>query len=212
MKKFLLSLGAAVLLVGAASAQVSYGLKAGVNLSKLKYSASGGGVNASITSDNSTTFYVTGYVDAPFAPNFSFQPGLSLQGKGGAFKSDDESMFDEDLKMNLMYLEIPLNVVYYIPTGVSGSVFLGAGPYAGFAVSGKQKYGSLSEDIDFGSDEDQMKRFDAGANFLAGYRLTNGLLFNVGYGLGLVNTRNAPDGVDGSQKNRVLSFGIGFQF
>lgn len=209
MKKVLLTICAAVLLAGAASAQVSYGLKAGVNLAKLNYSAS----NLTINSDNLTSFHVTGYADAPIAPNFSFQPGLSLQGKGAAFKANEESIFDfdEDAKVNLMYLELPLNFVYYIPTGASGSVFVGAGPYAGVALSGKAKAGSVSEDIEFGSEDGQMKRFDAGANFLLGYRLTNGFLLNAGYGLGLLNTINSGD-FDITQKNGVLSFGVGFQF
>jgi len=106
---------------------------------------------------------------------------------------------------------------------MSGAVFLGAGPYVGFNVSGKTKWdvdvsggewtGSTSgdEDINFGSGDDEMKVIDAGANFLAGYKFGNGLLINAGYGLGLSNLSNSSDS-DNKFSNRVLSFGVGFQF
>ncbi|NGM90763.1 outer membrane beta-barrel protein [Parapusillimonas sp. SGNA-6] len=129
---------------------------------------------------------------------------------------------------NVMSVEIPVNAVYSIPVGPSGSVFLGAGPYAGFAISGKDKWdnkltingeavtddetGKGDEKLKFGSGDDKdMKAFEAGINFLAGFKLANGFLINAGYGLGLTDLN--PEKVDGYKvSNRVLSFGIGFQF
>ncbi|RKE42685.1 porin family protein [Sphingobacterium detergens] len=193
MKRKLLSIAAALCFIAGAKAQTSYGIKAGLNFPKYTFSGDGG----SISSDASTSFYVTGFVDAPIANNFSIQPGLSLQGKGG--KSQGE-------KTDLMYLEIPVNFVYYVPAG-SGNLFLGAGPYAGYALSGKAKANGVSVDIEFG--DNGMKRFDAGLNFLGGYKLSNGFLINGGYGLGLVDLA----GLDGaSLKNRVFSVGVGYQF
>jgi len=115
-----------------------------------------------------------------------------------------------------MSIEVPVNAVYYIPAG-TGNVFIGAGPYIGFNVSGKVKTkgqeGGISIDeknnIKFSGDEKDMNRIDAGANFLLGYKLENGLLINGGYNLGLTNlVPNVTDKIS----NRVLSFGIGFQF
>lgn len=195
MKKILLSLSAAFLLVAGAQAQTSWGAKAGLNFPKLR--ASGDGITES--TDASTNFYVTGYASIPAAANFAIQPGLSLQGKGGKL---------EDVKTNLMYLELPVNAVYYIPTGYTGSVFIGAGPYAGLGLSGKIKGDDISQDIDFGSADDEVKRFDWGFNFLAGYKLSNGLLVNAGYGLGLGNLNNVGSG---KLKNGVFSVGVGFE-
>lgn len=84
-----------------------------------------------------------------------------------------------------MYIEVPVNLVYSIPTGNSGNIFLGAGPYAGFGIHGKAKQGNVSESGSF-SDAD-LKTFDAGLNFLGGYKFINGFLINGGYGLGLTN-------------------------
>ncbi|SKC00076.1 Outer membrane protein beta-barrel domain-containing protein [Sphingobacterium nematocida] len=211
MKKVLLTLGVALLTAVGAQAQVSYGLKAGVNLGKFS------NVPDAVKDyqKNNTSFYVTGFADLPVASQFSIQPGISLQGKGEKFKYDGNNL-DGSSSTNLMSIEIPVNAVYYIPTGSSGSVFLGAGPYVGFNVSGKDKWdgttpiGSASGDSDvkFGSADDETKRVEAGANFMAGYKLSNGFLINAGYGLGLTALNNSGD----SRSNRVLSFGVGFQF
>jgi opacity protein-like surface antigen len=200
MKKILLSLGAAFLLAAGAQAQTSWGLKAGLNFPKITVSGNG----ESESSGTSTNFHVTGYASIPAATNFAIQPGLSLQGKGG--KAD---VLGEDVTTNLMYLEVPVNAVYYIPTGYTGSVFVGAGPYAGLGLSGKVKGGDESMDIEFGSNADEMKRFDWGFNFLLGYKLNNGFLINGGYGLGLGNLSNV-DGI--TSNNRVFSVGIGYEF
>ena len=215
MKKILLSLGAAVLLAAGAQAQTSWGLKAGVNLGK--YS------NAPASSKDyqkmNTSFYVTGYADLPVAPNFSVQPGLSLQGKGDKYSYDGNDL-DGSVTTNVMALEVPVNAVYYIPTGYSGSVFLGAGPYVGYSLSGKHKvkgsagdiFGAEGEyDIDFSGDDKDQKPFDFGLNFMAGYKLSNGFLINAGYGLGLTNLSPSSNS-DNKYSNRVLSFGVGYQF
>jgi len=210
MKKILLSLGAAFLLAAGAHAQVSYGVKAGVNLPKLVAKASGNGVNASVETSAATSFYVSGYANIFAAPNFVIQPGLSVQGKGGKMEIEE----GENATTNIISLDIPVNAVYYIPTGNTGSIFVGAGPYAGFHLSGKEKFMGESEDISFGSGEDEMKRVDFGLNFQLGYKLANGFLINGGYGLGLANLMNVESvaGVNTKLHNRVLSFGVGFEF
>lgn len=207
MKRNLLLLAAVLGFASASYAQTSYGLKAGVTFPKLV--ASGGGL--SYTSDAATAFYLTGYADVPVASNFSFQPGISLQNKGGKFTTDeivDLETGEDNATLNLMYIEVPLNFVYYISAG-SGSVFLGAGPYAAYGASVKAKSGNISETGSF--DEANFKGFDAGLNVLGGYKLANGFLINAGYGLGLTNIAKDMGG-EGSLKNKVFSVGIGFQF
>src|SRR5690606_18165936 len=97
---------------------------------------------------------------------------------------------------------------------------LGAGPYVGFGLSGKNKLNRIGDDGDvssntlskfkFGKDEYQ-KGVDFGANIMAGVKLGGGFLINANYGLGLTNI--AGDKFPSNDvKNRVLSFGIGFEF
>ncbi|WP_156307640.1 porin family protein [Sphingobacterium endophyticum] len=211
MKKLLLSIGAAFLLAAGAQAQTSYGLKAGVNLGKYSNVPEA----SKDFQKNNVSFYVTGFADIPVAPQFSIQPGVSLQGKGSKFEYDGDAG-DGSSTLNVMSIEVPVNAVYYIPAG-SGNVFLGAGPYVGFNISGKNKIkgnvagvgGEGEYDLSFSGDDKDMNLIDAGANFMAGYKFNNGLLINAGYGLGLTNLN--PDSGD-KYSSRVLSFGLGFQF
>jgi len=202
MKKLLLSAEILFGSLGAfAQGGLGYGLRAGVNIPK--YSIGDG------STESNTGFFVTGYLDAPISPNFSIQPGLSLQNKGGKWTPGSS-----EIKESVMSLDIPVNLVAKLPTGASGNFFVGAGPYVGFGLSGKRK-GEVGEgnviidrDLNFGSDaNDDLKRTDFGINFLAGYQLTNGFQINAGYGLGLTNLAPAPGD---KAKNRVWSIGIGF--
>jgi len=208
MKKSLLSLGVLLAAIGGVQAQTEYGLKAGVNLGEYTHSP-GQSVN--------TSFYVTGYADLSVAPNFSIQPGVSLQGKGNKYVAEYGNIANVDATVNVMSIEIPVNAVYYIPTGDAGKVFLGAGPYIGFNVSGKAKFkgssGSLSVDESVnlklsGSNKD-LNVIDAGLNFMGGYKFSNGFLLNAGYNLGLTNIAYKSPKINA---NRVWQFGVGFQF
>jgi len=214
MKKLILALGVAFLSAVGVQAQVGYGIKAGVNLGK--YSNVQENVEDHIKMNPS--FYLTGYADLFVATNVSVQPGISLQGKGDKFSYVEEG-YSEIETRNVISVEIPVNVVYYIPVADVGSVFLGGGPYAGYAISGRYKWtlqtdedsDSLDEKIKFSGADKSMKPFDAGINFLAGFKLANGFLVNAGYNLGLTNL-SPNDAADFKFSNRVLSFGIGFQF
>jgi len=198
MKKSLLLFAAALGFATVSYAQTSYGLKAGVTFPNVKFSQSG----LSVSPSSSTSFYLTGYADVNIASNLSIQPGLSLQGKG--YKISDEG---ETFKQDLMYLEVPVNFVYYVPAG-SGNLFLGAGPYAAYGISSKTFFAGESESGSF--DDAGLNAFDAGLNVLGGYKLANGFLINAGYGIGLTNM--GKDSGDAKAKNRVFSVGIGFQF
>ncbi|WP_343322370.1 outer membrane beta-barrel protein [Sphingobacterium multivorum] len=148
------------------------------------------------------------------------QPGGSLQGKGNKINVKDlaevtgGSLGIEDSKSQLMYIEVPVNFVYSIPTGNSGSVFLGAGPYAGVGIHAKA---TRSNESDSGSFNDAgLKTFDAGLNFLAGFKLTNGFLINGGYGLGLTNiVKGAEDSsarIAFFQLESVISYNLGLKY
>lgn len=204
MKKYLLLLVVSIGFASISFGQTSYGIKAGLNFPKL--TASGGGV--SVNTKASTNFYFTGYVDAGIGTNWSIQPGLSLQGKGGKVNAFfDGNLVDNDGTLSLLYIEVPVNFVHYIPAG-SGKVFLGAGPSLGFGVTSKIKGNHRSESVSF--DDLGLNTFDLGLNFLAGYKLTQGFLINAGYSLGLTNMLKDSDGE--TLKNRVFSVGIGYQF
>lgn len=209
MKKIVLAC-AALLCSSVAMAQVSYGLKAGVNLNKTTYDA----FPADFKQVNQASFFLTGFAEIGLGNNFAIQPGLSIQGKGDKYTKDG----NEAAKWDVMSIEIPVNMMYYIPTGESGSVVLGAGPYLGVNISGKNTinqigaptFGRVGEhDIKFTGSNKTQNLIDAGANLLLGYKLTNGLLINAEYGLGMADLN--PSATD-IFSNRTLRFGLGFQF
>lgn len=77
MKKILLS--SLLLFIGVAvNAQIKYGLKAGVNFANATAKSSG----ISFSPESITSFHITGFADIAINDKFSFQPGLSFQGKG----------------------------------------------------------------------------------------------------------------------------------
>jgi len=206
-------------LVGTLStyAQVSFGIKAGYNNSGVS-----GGDGSEFTKRLSG-FHVGGIADISLAENFSLQPQLLFIIKGAkseAFKGTvggTEIEFPAQ-KLSFNYLELPVNFLYKHEVG-AGSIFVGAGPYVGFGLSGKLKAGDEDADVKFdgkkGSEIDanddaamHLKRIDAGANFLAGYELKNGLLFGVNYSLGLTNLD--PDG--SKSKNNYFGVSVGYLF
>lgn len=205
MKKFMMIL--TVLFAGAfmaAQAQTTgFGLKAGVNFPKYSYS----GDNSTYETSTSTNFYVTGYADVPMGTLFALQPGVSLQGKGGKIEFGNWGTYTQ----NTMWLEIPVNVVAKVPVG-TGNFFIGAGPYAAFGLSGKNKYdsdwGSVEDEFEFGKDG-SLRSFDYGVNFTAGFHLGMGLLIHAGYGLGIADL--APENnTNNKLTNQVFSVGVGF--
>ncbi|WP_316814431.1 porin family protein [Pedobacter heparinus] len=234
MKKLLLSIilvAATFFAVNAQNTMTSkdarFGIKAGVNLSRFN-----------ITTDKDLTeeeqnifdqikdyqksnlgFSVTLYGDFGLANNLALQPAVAFQTKGSKFETDNE-VLDGYAKVNLMYIDVPINLVYSIPASTAGTVQISAGPYIGFAVSGKfkTKVGNEpeeTEDIKFGDrDDDQLSGMDYGANVGLGFRMSNGLAINANYGLGLANilTKSAKESSDSKINNRVLGFTLGYSF
>lgn len=219
MKKLLLSLtiASAALTASAQDSQVRFGVKAGVAFPTVSISE-----KTETDIKMNTSFYVGGTADIPVGETFSIQPGITFLGKG--FKTSDSetesgAKIEGTIKSNVWYIEVPVNVLANFPVG-DGKVFIGAGPYYGYAISGKNKTEgtvtqdgqklkvSTSEDVEFGKDGSH-KRGDFGVNFLGGYQLSNGFNIHAGYGLGLSSISQESDV---KVKNRVLSVGVGFTF
>lgn len=206
-----------------AQAPVKFGIKAGVNLATLTSSQSG---------STNTTSSTTGYHVGAFAEfdlgGISIQPAVLYSTKGGHDESSSSGTSGgtsysfhsvEDVTLN--YVEVPVNILYNIPVTGLGKVFLGGGPYVAIGLSGKdngtatQTIGnstttaSGNSTLTFGSNQGDVKNPDYGVNVLGGVKLESGLMFSVGYGLGMANLSN----VSGSTtKNSVFSASIGFSF
>ena len=143
------------------------------------------------------------------APEFYLQPGILFSTKGCKFN-------ETDVKLNVSYLEIPLNFLYRGELG-NGYVLVGFGPYLGFGLTGKVKDDDgNSIDVEFSNDPGtsgtvNMRRFDAGANVFAGYELSSGIFFQLNTQLGLIGINPETSGSE-TWKNTGFGLSAGYRF
>ena len=160
-----------------------------------------------------------------------FQPGIEFTGKGTKSQSGTEgsaSWFKAT--SNPYYIEIPLTFILKSPTGPV-RFFGGAGPYIAVGIAGKNKtegaifgtgFGS-EKSIEWSNDDPTtlnneegagfgiMKRFDYGVNGTVGIEGKFAVL-SANYGLGLAKLQSGSNSsADNNNKNRVLSFTLGFK-
>jgi Outer membrane protein beta-barrel domain len=118
----------------------------------------------------------------------------------------------------LNYVEVPLNFVFNA-NSPAGKFFAGAGPCFSLGVSGKDKMTpggqTATQDVKFGSgEEDDIKAFEAGVNFLAGYQFKGDFQVAANYNAGLSNLAdNDPqEPVKAKYHNRYFGIRIGYMF
>ncbi len=185
--------------------KVKYIVKGGLTFPKFLYS----GKNDVSTVRSNTEFYVGALASVPVCKTLSVQSGLSLVGKGNRAAYANYVEY-----IDLLYLEVPTNLVTTFDIGSTGSIFVGAGPYLGFGLSGgvrKDNIGGISseEDITFGNSPNMYQGVDFGFNFLLGYQLKNGLGVNGGYNIGITNVYDNPAK---KQKTMNSGFSLGLCF
>lgn len=165
---------------------VTFGVKAGVNLSNVSGDVDGSkakvGFNAGVT------------LDYGFTSDVYLLTGLELTTKGFKIK-------DEDGSANLMYLQLPVHVGYKLSIVEDTKIVFHAGPYVAYGIGGKT--GGVDS---FGKD-----RFDA---FDFGLGLGVGAEFGkigvgLGYDFGLVNIIDAG-GANIKNMNAYLTLGYKF--
>ncbi|RLD37850.1 MAG: hypothetical protein DRI83_03315 [Bacteroidetes bacterium] len=222
MKKLLLFAIAFCFIGGTVFSQISFGPKAGFNLSKYAQNYK--------DSDNEDYLKfrlgpsVGAVMDMPLNDFISFQPSVMFSVKGTAHNltkmSDNHPnhTYDGYDRVSVMYFEIPVNFAGKMELG-PGTAQVFIGPYFAMAFSGRNNYDYTvtkldgtketvkgDENVKFRgkvSEEDQdvegvafyQKPLDMGFDFGIGYQW-NQLLFNFGYAMGLTNLQSDYEGVD----------------
>lgn len=206
MKKMRLTAVVVMLtIVTAVSAQVSLGIKGGVNMSNLVYDDEVDDKNPKIG------FNIGLAADVDFTSNVALQTGLFFNTKG--FKSVNDAI-EAEYTENLMYLQLPLHLAYKVDVTPGTRVVFHAGPYAAYGVGGsrKAKVGNLSGtwDVDkiFGDAAGQYKPFDAGLGLGVGAEM-GVFLIDLGWDMGLVNISNRDNG---NTKNQNAYLSVGYRF
>lgn len=220
MKKILLS---SILLISSTLlfSQTKYGFKFGTNLAKVEIKQEGS--DLAIIPPFNITYHVGGFVESKISRMFSFRPEFLISNKGYKINNseiEDGVTLTTQEKINILYFEVPVNLMANFDAG-SGNFFIGGGPYFGYGFSANDFYtyeftgsgvnekGTDNEKIKFGNNEDEIKPFDIGLNFLTGYGFKSGLFLAYGYSLGLDNLSNSEGEII---KNRVISFSLGYKF
>jgi hypothetical protein len=176
-----------------------FGLKGGVNFANMSFSSSG----YNVSPKSIVGFHFGPVADFKLSESLCFNTGILYSLKGFKMEATDESM---SLKLN--YLEIPLNLAYNFSISETSKFFIQAGPYLGYALSGKSKYGDVSESINF--KKDGMKRFDFGLG--AGLGLELGpIVPSVSYQLGFSNINDGSE-EDAKVKNKVFQISVAYMF
>ena len=209
MKKvFFISLACIAILVNGNAQNTRIGFTAGTAIAN--YVAKVGGETDKAKSTVGITAGIV--VEIPIAKNFSFEPAINFVQKG---TKDEQSSggLTEKVKLSINCIELPLNFIFNA-RGYNGNFFIGAGPSLAFAISGKWKLDdgttTATQSLKFGNgDNDDLKRFDLGANFITGYNFNKGLQFSVNYNAGLSNL--IPGGsTDGKLKSHYFGIKLGY--
>jgi len=189
--------------------KTTFGIRAGVNFQNINGKDA---AENNLENDLTTGFHAGLNAEVPLGTGFYLQPGVLYSIKGAEFNNN--------AKVKLSYIEVPINFVYKPILG-SGNMLLGFGPYAGFGIGGKIKSGGSETDIDFGSSYNAanpatyFNSFDAGGNLLAGYEFANKVSFQLNAQLGLVNINKENEGITADKtrwRNTGFGASLGYRF
>ncbi|NEU10506.1 PorT family protein [Flavihumibacter sp. R14] len=190
-----------------------FGLKTGINVAWQSYQPEND-LRIPVVS-----MHFTGFTEVQVTEKLFVQPGLSLQGKG--LSTDVNGGLDgSEGKVHMLYLEIPINLLYKLKVPDFGMLVLGGGPYAGLGLMGSKFDGS---DNVFRHFEGTMGygNTDYGLNLSAGAELNSRLTLTLQQSIGLKNVAPedylVPAPADGPAtraiiKNRVASLSLGYRF
>ncbi len=207
MKKILFGM-MVLLTINTYAQNIQFGFTGGVSIANYKSKVDGNSESGKAKGG----LMIGVLADIPVGKHFSFQPAVNFVQKG----TKDEQTYagiTAKYSINVNCIEVPLNFLYNT-RGKAGNFFVGAGPSFAVAFSGKGKFtdGTNSEttNLKFGNtDDDNMKSFDLGANFMTGFSMKNGIMFSVNYNAGLNNL--FPHGTDdGTLKSSYFGIKLGY--
>lgn len=230
MKRLIILSFLALCIVFNVSAQIRVGVEAGANFTGMKREFSG----FSASNTNRISYRAGVIADIPIIKEvLSFQPGIFYADRGCEIYADftiaEFSLIQIKQTMNVNYIEVPLNIQYKKGEPGKGKLFVGAGPYVGYAATGKVAttvtansivktiidltgivdFEEGEKDLRVGTDSnDHIRPFDFGVNVNMGYELPMGIIVRGQIGTGLMNT--APLENENEQRNWGGSISVAY--
>ncbi|KUJ61822.1 hypothetical protein AR687_11440 [Flavobacteriaceae bacterium CRH] len=207
MRKNILSL-VTLLLFGVANAQdVKIGMKGGLNLSSWSGDTEGINLKARFGIN------IGALAQIKLSDNFDIQPEVFYSTQGTKFKNVQVNVNDwnykGDIKLNFSYINVPVLFKY----SADDKSFFEAGPQIGFLTSAKAsaKLTQYSPTID----QDVKKMFQSvefGFVVGVGYNITQHLMTDLRYNIGLSNIAKTESGDDTKIRNSVLALSLACKF
>lgn len=177
-----------------ASAQVGFGVKGGLNLTKLN-------VNDPEVSYDSRSGYHAGIFLRGKFNKVAIQPELLFFTQRGEIKSTLLGTAQE----SFTYLSIPLIFKFY-PVG---NLNLQVGPQFGFLIDGDRKVSTFTGNGTYDI-TDYYKKSDLSISLGGGYDFGVGLGLDVRYNIGVKDINNAANGEEA--KSRIFLVSLGWNF
>lgn len=182
MKRHLILSVVTLLVAAACSAQVGFGVEAGLNFSQYNVQFTDG------TKNNNLKLAGRYGLLSEFAisDNFYFQPGFFYATNG--YKHNLQGGYE---KYVINSVEVPLNIEYKIGELGNPRIFVGAGPYIAYNKAGFYKIHidrkvDSRRDLRIGSGAtDDFKRWDMGFGVNVGYQFIPALLVRARWQMGL---------------------------
>ncbi|MBI9068616.1 MAG: PorT family protein [Salinivirgaceae bacterium] len=151
-------------------------------------------------------------VEKPLIKSFSLETGVIYNIKGS---KESGSFFGSDYsaKMRLNYIDVPLYFKHTHKTRYKENYFIKAGPYVSFCLAGTIRVsetdgdGKIVASIDWGTEKNELKQFDYGANMALGIDFSR-VILSLNYSHGLRDIANLNDH---TLQNRVLSISLIFR-
>lgn len=193
MKKIFIAATFVIFSALTASAQVSFGAKAGLNVSNIKETYDGGSTKL----DSRLSGHLGAYLVYNFKDNMAFQPELVFSGEGAKTEAGGT-----DVKIRLTYLNVPLLFRYNFSENLSAHT----GPQIGFLLGAKSKVGGDTNDI-----KDGLKGTNIAWGLGAQYELPNNLNVGLRYNFGLSDISDDGDS-DSKTKVSTLQISLGYTF
>ena len=177
-----------------AQAQIHFGVKGGLNLSKASFS----NVSENFKKDNFTGFFI--------GPMAEFNIPIVGLGVDAALlfaqRGIKVSEGNEDYTVKQNGIDIPVNLKYTIGLGSMAGIYFAAGPDFYFDFAGNKTIEGVKTD---------KKKAEVGINVGAGVKLLNHLQVGANYNIPLGDTAKF-EGIDGSYKTKTWQVSVAYIF
>ena len=177
-----------------AQAQIHFGVKGGLNLSKASFS----NVSENFKKDNFTGFFI-----GPMAEFNIPIVGLGVDASLlFAQRGIKVSEGNDDITVKQHGIDIPVNLKYTIGLGSLAGIYLAAGPDFYFDFAGNKTVEGMRTD---------KKKAEVGINVGAGLKLLNHLQVGANYNIPLGNTADI-EGTNASYKTKTWQVSVAYIF